>query len=135
MSARPAFASVAEYLSALEPARARRLKRVLSLVKKSVPDCRPVISYGMPAFKQDRVFIYCAAFKQHIGIFPPVLDPKLTAALAPYANAKGNLSFPLDEPMPMLLVARVAKALAKQYARKPRPRHARAKKRAVAAAR
>ncbi len=57
------------------------------------------------------------------------------SALAPFANAKGNLSFPLDEPMPMLLVARVAKALAKQYARKPRPKHAGATKRAVAATR
>jgi hypothetical protein len=37
-------------------------------------------------------------------------------ALQPYANAKGNLNFPLDAPMPMPLIARVAKALAKQYA-------------------
>jgi uncharacterized protein YdhG (YjbR/CyaY superfamily) len=134
MSARPTFASVPDYLSALEPAQAKVLKRVLNQVKKSVPNSTPVIGYGIPAFEQDRVFIYSAAFKRHIGIFPPVRDAKLRAALKPYANAKGNLSFSLSEPIPMALVARVAKALAKQYAllattrprRKGRPKNARA---------
>src|SRR6478735_6480956 len=134
MSARPTFTSVADYLSALAPAQSKVLKRVLSRVRKSVPDSTPVISYGIPAFKQDRVFIYCAAFKRHIGIFPPVRDARLKAALKPYANAKGNLRFSLIEPIPMALVARVAKALAKQYAqlattrptRKGRPKSARA---------
>ena len=116
MSPRPTFASVPDYLSALDPAQSRVLKRVLSLVKKSVPESTPVISYGIPAFKQDRVFIYCAAFKRHIGIFPPVRDAKLKVALKPYSNAKGNLSFPLDAPLPVTLVATVAKALAKQHA-------------------
>ena len=118
MSPRPVFATVADYLAALEPAQAKPLRRVLAVVKKAVPQSSRVISYGIPAFKQERVFIYCAAFKRHIGIYPPVRDDaKLRAALEPYANAKGNLSFPLDEPMPMALIARVAKALAKQYAR------------------
>lgn len=119
MSPRPAFATVADYLAALEPAQAKPLRRVLALVRKSVPNSARVISYGIPAFKQERVFIYCAAFKRHIGIYPPVRgDAKLRAALEPYANAKGNLSFPLDEPLPMALIARVAKALAQQYASK-----------------
>jgi uncharacterized protein YdhG (YjbR/CyaY superfamily) len=116
MSGRPAFKSVQEYVTALPPEQARLLKRVLALVRKSVPRCTAVVSYGIPAFKQDRVFIYCAAFKQHIGIYPPVQsDARLQAALKPYANAKGNLRFPYDEPLPVALIARVAKALAKQY--------------------
>ncbi len=41
-------------------------------------------------------------------------DARLQAALRPYANAKGNLRFPLDEPMPLALIARVVKALAKR---------------------
>lgn len=113
---RRTFASVPDYLAALDAAQSRVLKRVLRHIRKSVPSGIPVISYGIPAFKQDRVFIFCAAFKRHIGIYPPVRDARLRAALKPYANAKGNLSFPLDEPIPMLLVARVAKALAREHA-------------------
>jgi uncharacterized protein YdhG (YjbR/CyaY superfamily) len=117
MSPRQTYATVTDYLAALAPPHAKILRGVLATVRKSVPRATPVISYGIPAFKEDRVFIYCAAFKKHIGVFPPVLeDAKLRIALKPYANAKGNLSFPLDEPMPLSLIARVATALAKQYA-------------------
>jgi uncharacterized protein YdhG (YjbR/CyaY superfamily) len=117
MSPRPVFATVADYLAALEPEQAKPLRRVLALVQKTVPRSSRVISYGIPAFKQERVFIYCAAFKRHIGIYPPVRgDTTLRAALKPYANAKGNLRFPFDKPLPTTLIARVAKALAKQYA-------------------
>ena len=117
MSKRPSAESVPDYLAALDPAQSKILKRYLTLIKKTVPNCACVISYGIPAFRQERVFIYCAAFKKHIGIYPPVRsDARLQAALNPYANAKGNLSFPLDDPIPAALVVRVAKALAKQYA-------------------
>jgi uncharacterized protein YdhG (YjbR/CyaY superfamily) len=116
MSTKPIAASVSSYLAGLEPAQSKALKGVLRVVQKSIPKSTRGISYGIPAFQQERVFIYCAAFKRHIGIYPPVNDAKLRVALEPYANAKGNLSFPLDEPVPMALVAKVAKALARQYA-------------------
>jgi uncharacterized protein YdhG (YjbR/CyaY superfamily) len=116
LNPRPTFETIPDYLSALEPMQARVLRRVLALVRKSVPGSNRVISYGIPAFRQDKVFIYCAAFKRHIGIYPPVRsDARLVAKLKPYANAKGNLAFPLDEPLPLQLIAQVAKALAKQY--------------------
>lgn len=115
MSPRPVFASVPDYLASLEPTQRKALKQVLALVRKAVPGSTSVISYGIPAFRrQERVFIYCAAFKRHIGIYPPVRgDLRLVAALKPYANAKGNLAFPLDRPMPPALITRVAKALAR----------------------
>ncbi len=123
MSPRSSYSSVANYMASLEPQQAKALRSVLALVKKTVPEGMPVISYGIPAFKSCRVFIYCAAFKRHIGIYPPVRgDAKLTKELKPYANAKGNLSFALDAPMPMTLIARVAKALAKQYAHPNAPK-------------
>jgi uncharacterized protein YdhG (YjbR/CyaY superfamily) len=135
MTSRPAFASVPDYLSSLEPAQKKALKPVLALVRKIVPKAELVVSYGIPAFKSGRVFMYCAAFKRHIGIYPPVRgDARLVKDLKPFANAKGNLSFPLDGAMPMTLIARVAKALARQYAqpdasrpkRKPPRKNARA---------
>ena len=118
MSPRPTFASVPDYLASLEPLQSKALKSVLTQVRKTVPKADLVLSYGIPAFKSGRVFLYCAAFKRHIGIYPPVRgDARLARELKPYANPKGNLSFPLDVPLPMTLIGRVAKALAKQYAR------------------
>lgn len=135
MTPRPKFESVADYLRSLEPEQLRRLKSVLALVKKTVPAGEAVISYGIPAFKLERVFIYCAAFKHHIGIYPPVRDDaRLIKDLKPYANAKGSLSFPLAHPLPKGLIERVAKALAKPYAQSAAhvPKRKVAKKRASA---
>lgn len=113
--ARPA--SVAEYVAALPPESARVVKKVLALARKHVAGSNELISYGIPALSRGRVYMYCAAFKSHIGIYPPVKgDARLIERLKPYANPKGNLRFPLDEPIPYTLIARVAKALAKPVA-------------------
>jgi hypothetical protein len=41
-------------------------------------------------------------------------DAALTRAIAPYAGEKGNLRFPLDQQIPYALIARIAKARARQ---------------------
>lgn len=91
------------------------LKRIRRIVRAAAPEAVEVISYRMPAFKLNGIIIYFAAFKNHIGIFPPVSgDPKLLKAVAPYAGEKGNLRFPLDEPIPYDLIERVILLRVKQ---------------------
>lgn len=91
------------------------LRRIRALVRKVAPEAEEVISYGMPSFRGRRIILHYAAFRDHIGIFPPLRDePALQKALAPYAGPKGNLRFPLDEPMPWPLIERLVKARVKQ---------------------
>ena len=81
----------------------------------------------MPAFKAHGILVYFAAFKAHIGMFPPVSgDPALERAIAPYAGPKGNLRFPLDRPMPSDLIRRIVRLRALQDAAKASARSARA---------
>ena len=55
-----------------------------------------------------------AAFRQHIGIYPPVQgDAALLQALQPHRGPKGNLSLARREPL--ALIGQVAEALARQY--------------------
>jgi uncharacterized protein YdhG (YjbR/CyaY superfamily) len=71
------------------------LERIRQVVKAAVPEATELISYQMPAFKLDRVFLYFAAFKKHIGVYPPVKgDRRLQTELLPYRGDKGNLRFP-----------------------------------------
>ena len=80
-----------------------------------------LISYRMPAFKLHGILVYFAAFKNHIGVFPPLKgDAKLQAAASKYAGPKGNLKFPLDAPIPYALVARIVKLRVKQDLAKAR---------------
>jgi uncharacterized protein YdhG (YjbR/CyaY superfamily) len=65
----------------------------------------------MSTFKLNGTLVYFAAFKKHIGLFPPVRgDAGLMRAVKPYAGPKGNLQFPLAEPIPYALIRRIVKA-------------------------
>jgi uncharacterized protein YdhG (YjbR/CyaY superfamily) len=90
------------------------LKQIRATVRQAAPGAEETISYRMPAFRQNGILIYFAAFKKHIGLFPPVSgDPKLVREAAPYAGPKGNLQFPLAEPIPYDLIRRIVKAKVK----------------------
>jgi len=87
-------------------------------IAKAAPDATETISYGIPAFKLRRILIYFAAFKHHIGLYPPVKgDAALQKAVARYAGEKGNLRFPIDQKIPYALIARIVKSRATQIMR------------------
>jgi uncharacterized protein YdhG (YjbR/CyaY superfamily) len=118
---RKRYGSVQDYLADLAPESRRRLNRIRRLVKQIVPAATEGVSYNIPAFRLERIFLYVAAFKDHVSIFPPVKnDARLVKALARYRNAKGNLKFALEAPLPEALIVRVIKALARQSAPKER---------------
>lgn len=91
------------------------MQRIQQEVERRVPGATRCIGYNMPAFKLQRIFFYFAAFKHHIGIYPPVKDDAaLIAETAQFRGPKGNLSFPYKEELPLALIGRVAEALAIQ---------------------
>lgn len=94
-----------------------RLEAIEATVESLLPEATRCIGYGMPAFRGKRIFFYFAAFRKHIGIYPPARqDADLIVELAPFRGPKGNLAFPLDQPLPLDLIGRVAVALQREYA-------------------
>jgi hypothetical protein len=72
----------------------------------------------MPAFRLGKFFFYFAAFKTHIGVYPPLKEPLgLVEELTAYRGPKDNLTFPHSEPLPLELIGRIAEALANEYGR------------------
>ncbi len=117
MTEKPKFITIDDYLATVTPETKLILADIRKLIHLKVPEAHEVISYQMPAFKLGRTFIYFAAFKKHIGVYPPVTGDKLLIeATARYRNEKGNLAFPLDQPIPYELIGKLAVALSKQYA-------------------
>ena len=91
------------------------LEKVRTTIRAAAPEAEETISYQMPAFKQHGILVYFAAWKKHIGIYPPVSgDKAVEKAVARYAGPKGNLQFPLDEPIPYGLIERIVKLRVKQ---------------------
>lgn len=115
---RPGFKSVDEYIAAHPKDVQTTLRRVRSAIRKALPAAEEVISYQIAAYKlHGSAVIYFAGFKQHYSIFPG--NARLIAAfkddLAPYEyNNKGTIRFPLGKPVPVGLIARMAKFLAKE---------------------
>ena len=115
MSPTPKFANIDDYLATVPTDARPSLQKIREIVKRTVPAAEETIGYQMPAFRLERIFVYFAAFKRHIGIYPPVSgDKSLMEALMPYRGEKGNLKFPLDQPIPCDLIGRVVEQLSRQ---------------------
>jgi len=108
-----------EYIATFPPKTRAALKKVRAALRKAAPKAEETISYRIPALRGNGMLVYFAGFKNHIGMFPPVRgDARLETALARYRGPKGNLRFPLTEPMPLALIARIGKLRVKQDAEK-----------------
>jgi uncharacterized protein YdhG (YjbR/CyaY superfamily) len=113
------FKSVDEYL-AKQPERVRAVvQRVRGIIKKALPDADEVISYQIPTYKlSGSAVLYLAGWKEHFSLYPitPALSEDLGKELEPYVAGKGTLRFPLAEPIPIKLIARIATLRGKEAA-------------------
>src|SRR4051812_16825288 len=104
-----------DYIAGFPPRTRTALRKMRAALRKAAPKAEETISYRIPALRGTGMLVYFAGFKNHIGVFPPVRgDAQLVAALARYRGPKGNLRFPLTEPMPLALITRIGKLRAKQ---------------------
>jgi uncharacterized protein YdhG (YjbR/CyaY superfamily) len=86
------------------------LEQLRGAIKKAAPEAVEVISYGMPAFKFNGMLVWYAAHSKHIGFYPGASGIEaFKKELSIYKGAKGSVQFPLDEAMPLGLVARIVK--------------------------
>ena len=103
--------SIDQYIAAFSPEVQSVLRKVRATVRKASPDAKEKISYRMPTFTLEGNLVHFAAFKAHIGFYPPVRgNEQLMRDVARYAGPKGNLRFPLDERIPYGLTSRIVKA-------------------------
>lgn len=117
--AKTAFESVDDYLAAQPREAQALLERVRSTIRKALPRAREVISYQIPAVQLGGVpVLYFAGWKRHYSLYPASrrLVAAFAADLVPYVISKGTIRFPLSEPVPTRLIARMAKFRAKEVA-------------------
>jgi uncharacterized protein YdhG (YjbR/CyaY superfamily) len=108
------------------------LEKVRASLRKALPGAEEVISYKIPAYRlHGRIVVYFAGWKQHYALYP-VTAPLIAAfkdELAPYElSHKGTVRFPLDAPVPVVLIARIAKYRAQEMVERKQTKAATAKK-------
>jgi uncharacterized protein YdhG (YjbR/CyaY superfamily) len=94
------------------------LEKVRTVIHHALPGAGEKISYNMPTITVDgRSVVHFAGWKQHVSIYPaPDGDEEIERALAHYRSDRSTLKFPLREPIPYDLIARIAVLLASRAA-------------------
>jgi uncharacterized protein YdhG (YjbR/CyaY superfamily) len=100
--------NVDEYIDGFSPEVRSILEKIRATIREAAPDAEEIIGYRIPAFTLKGNLVYFVAFKNHIGFYPPVKgDETLERKVVRYAGEKGNLKFPLDQPIPYDLISKI----------------------------
>ena len=103
--------SIEEYLGHIESPNARAaLLALRATIRDEAPDAEEVISYGLPAFKQNGILVWYAAFKNHCSLFAGTLVADFADELKDYKTSKGTIQFTPDHPLPEPLVRAIVRA-------------------------
>jgi uncharacterized protein YdhG (YjbR/CyaY superfamily) len=104
------YTSIDEYIAGFPEDIQDKLEKLRQVIHKAAPEAQEVISYSIPAFKQNGILVYFAAFNDHIGFFPTSSGvAAFTKELAAYDTSKGTVRFPLDRPIPYAVVKKIVK--------------------------
>jgi uncharacterized protein YdhG (YjbR/CyaY superfamily) len=110
------YKSISEYIRSKPKDVQPILQSVRKAIHEAVPATEEGISYQIPVFKLNELpVLYFAGWKEHFSLYPA--SDGLIAEfkeLAAYERSKGTIRFPLDEPVPVSLIKRIAKFRAKQ---------------------
>ncbi|NLR68929.1 DUF1801 domain-containing protein [Chitinophaga varians] len=111
------FKTTDEYLATVPETSLQKAREIREIIRKAVPKATEVISYNIPAFKLNKVLVWFAAYKSHVGFYPGgtainVFQDDLTG----YKTSKGAIQFPLDEPLPVSLINKIIKYRIKDLA-------------------
>ena len=102
------FKTIDEYIATFPKNVQVILEEFRRAVREAAPNSTETISYQMPAFKQNGILVWFAAFKNHIGFFPKVSAIEaFKGELSGYELSKGTIRFPLNKPIPFDLVKRI----------------------------
>lgn len=105
------FETIDEYIATFPKEIGQMLESLRIAVRNSAPRAQEVISYGVPTFKLNGNLVHFGAYKNHISFYPggPSAIDAFEDELSGYAQSKGTIRFPLDQPIPLELVKRIVR--------------------------
>lgn len=113
--------TIDEYMAAFPPPVQHLMQQVREAIQQAAPNAVETISYGMPAFKQNKILVYFAAYANHIGFYPTASGIKnFEKDFAKYKWSKGAVQFPIDKAMPVKLIAKIVAFRVKETTPNPK---------------
>jgi uncharacterized protein YdhG (YjbR/CyaY superfamily) len=97
-----------EYIASFPPNVQKVLQAVRATIRAAAPEATEKISYRMPTYHLHGNLVHFAGYANHIGFYPtPSGIAHFTKDLSRYRQGRGSVQFPLDEPIPHDLIARI----------------------------
>jgi len=91
------------------------LEELRATIGKAAPEAEETINYQIPTFTVKGNLVHFAAYKGHIGFYPtPSGIAAFKKELSAYEGAKGSVQFPIDKPLPLRLITKIAKFRVKE---------------------
>jgi uncharacterized protein YdhG (YjbR/CyaY superfamily) len=104
-----------EYIAAFPKATQVKLQQIRTIISQHAAGSTETISYQIPTFKLKGNLVHFAGYQKHIGFYPGAAGIKaFQEELSGYKTAKGSVQFPLNEPLPTDLIARIVQFRVKQ---------------------
>ena len=104
--------NIDEYLAAVSEDQRSALEKLRQTIRALVPAAEECLSYGVPAFRLDRMLVGFGAGAAHCSFYPmsstTVEDHR--KELAGYDTSKGTIRFRPDRPLPASLVRKLVRA-------------------------
>ena len=101
--------TIAEYIREQPEAVQPILRQLQETIHASIPEAKEKISWSMPTFWKGHNLIQFAASQKHIGLYPgPEAVAFFADRLQAYSTSKGTIRLPLNQPMPLELIAGIA---------------------------
>jgi uncharacterized protein YdhG (YjbR/CyaY superfamily) len=100
--------TIAEYIHAAPAAVQEKLFQMHACILAATPGAKEGLKWGMPAYSYQKILVTFAVFKNHIGFYPmPSAIEAFAKSLTKYKTAQGSIQFPLDQPLPLVLIRKI----------------------------
>jgi uncharacterized protein YdhG (YjbR/CyaY superfamily) len=107
--------TIDEYIAGFPPDVQETLQEIRRTIRDAAPDAEETVKYGIPTFTLQGNLVHFGAYKKHIGFYPtPSATEKFKEQLSAYEGSKGAVRFPLDQPLPVDLIAQIVKFRVKE---------------------
>ena len=118
--------SIDTYIAAFPQEIQARLREMRAIIRQAAPDSSETISYAIPTFDfLGKHLVHFAAFRHHIGFYPTASGiADFAQDMQQYKTSKGAVQFPLEQPLPEELIARIVRfRVAEVMASQQKKRH------------
>jgi len=110
------FETVTQYINTFPETVQVLLEQIRKTIQENAPDAEEVISYNIPALKYHGMLIFYSAYQKHVSIStaPFAVFEIFAKELASYKRSKSTVQFPLNEPLPLELIAKMTQFRVKE---------------------